>query len=99
MADAFSMVDLVCVFMKTYLVALLQDNCLDLVHCAFLRQVVYICEEYNSILSTPTKADLINLLANTNISVKPTYHPNILARLIYQLSLIHTYRLQNIHVV
>jgi len=30
-ADACSIVHLVCVFMKTHLLALLQDNCLDLV--------------------------------------------------------------------
>jgi len=30
------MVDRVCMFMKTHLLALLQDNCLDIVHCAFL---------------------------------------------------------------
>jgi len=33
------MVDLVCFFMKTHLLALLQDNCLDLVHCAFLNKL------------------------------------------------------------
>jgi len=33
------MVHLVCLFMKTHLLALLQDNCLDLVHCAFLRKL------------------------------------------------------------
>jgi len=38
-ADACSMVHLVCLFMKTHLLALLQDNCLDLVHCAFLRKL------------------------------------------------------------
>ena len=35
MADACSMVHLVCLFMKTHLLALLEGNCLDLVHCAF----------------------------------------------------------------
>jgi len=29
------MVYLVCLFMKTHLLVLLQHNCLDLVHCAF----------------------------------------------------------------
>jgi len=33
-ANACSMVDLVCLFMKTHLLALLQDNCLDFLHCA-----------------------------------------------------------------
>ena len=35
MADACSMVVLVCFFVKMHL-ALLEENCLDLVHCAFL---------------------------------------------------------------
>jgi len=35
MANACFMVHLVCLFMKAYLQMLLQDNCLDLVHCAF----------------------------------------------------------------
>jgi len=35
-AGACSMVHLVCLFMKTHLLALLQNNCLDLVHCACL---------------------------------------------------------------
>jgi len=33
------MVDLVCLFMKMHLVALLRDNCLDLVYCAFLHKL------------------------------------------------------------
>jgi len=28
-----------CLFMKTYLLALLQDNCIDLVCCAFLHKL------------------------------------------------------------
>jgi len=32
--DACSMVYLICLFMKMHLLALLQDNCLDLVRCA-----------------------------------------------------------------
>jgi len=35
MADVCSMVHLVCLFVKTHLLGLLQDNCLDLVCCAF----------------------------------------------------------------
>jgi len=38
-ADACTTVHLVCLFMKPHLLALLQDNCLDLVHCTFLRKV------------------------------------------------------------
>jgi len=45
--------------MKTHLLALLQDNCLDLVRCAFLRKF-YMREEYSSVLSTPIEADKIS---------------------------------------
>jgi len=55
MADTCFMVHLVCLFMKMHMLALLQDNCLDLVHA----QVVCMCEECNNILSTPTEADEI----------------------------------------
>ena len=37
--DARSLVNLVCIIMKPHLLALLQDNCLDLVRCAFLRKL------------------------------------------------------------
>jgi len=36
-ADLCSMVHLVCLFMKIHQLALLQDSCLDLAHCVFLR--------------------------------------------------------------
>jgi len=39
MTDACSMVHLVCLFIKTHVLVLLQDNCLDLVHCAFLHKL------------------------------------------------------------
>ena len=38
-ADACSMVHLVCLIMKMHLLALLQDNCLDLLCCAFLSKL------------------------------------------------------------
>jgi len=38
MADMSYMVHLVCLFMKMHLPALLQDNCLDLICCAFLHK-------------------------------------------------------------
>jgi len=37
-ADICFMVPFVCLLMKTHLLALLQDNCLDLVRCAFLHK-------------------------------------------------------------
>jgi len=39
MADACCMVNLVCLFMKLHLLALLWDDCLDLLRCAFLRKL------------------------------------------------------------
>jgi len=38
-ADRCSMVHLVCLFAKMHLLALLHDNCLDLVRCAFLSKL------------------------------------------------------------
>ena len=38
-AKACFMVHLVCLFIKTYLLTLLQDNCFDLVRCAFLHKL------------------------------------------------------------
>ena len=51
-ADARLMVHLVFLFIKTHLLALLQDNFIDLVRSASLRK------EHNSVLSTPTEADI-----------------------------------------
>jgi len=38
-ADVCSMVHIVCLFMKTHLLALLQDNCPDLLCCTFLHKL------------------------------------------------------------
>jgi len=43
-ADACFMVLLVCLFMKTHLLALLLGNCLDLVSCAFLHKLSAVCQ-------------------------------------------------------
>jgi len=79
-----SMVHLVCLFMKSHLLALLQDNCLDLVRCAFLGKlspcVRNITVFYQHLLRPIESA----ILANINISVKPKYRPDISARPIYQ---------------
>jgi len=54
------MVNLVRLFIKTHLLALLQDNCLDMVgSLCFFAEVVSMREESNSILSTTTVADKI----------------------------------------
>jgi len=78
------MVHLVCLFIKTHLLALLQHNCLDLVHCAFLcklsgcvRNITVFCQHLLNLIN-------LTILADTNISVKPKYQPDISARLMYQ---------------
>jgi len=58
------MINLVYLFMKMHLLALLQHNCIDLVRCAFLRKLSA------CVRSTSTEID-------TNILVKPKYWPNI----------------------
>ena len=55
-ANMCSMVHLVWLFMKTHLLALLQDNYLDLVRCAFLCKLSA-CVRNITVLSTPTEAD------------------------------------------
>jgi len=56
MADVCSMVNLVCLFMKMHLLALLKDL-FSLALLCFLAQVVWTHEEYNSILSTAIDAN------------------------------------------
>jgi len=79
-ADAYSMFHLVCLFMKTHLLALLQDNCLDLVCCAFLRKLSACVRNITAFcqhLLRPTKA----ILANTDISktqISPICHPGLI---------------------
>jgi len=58
-AIACFMDHLVGLFMKMHLLTLLQDNCLDLVHCAFLHKLSTFCQH------------LLRLIYD--ISVKPKY--------------------------
>jgi len=69
------MVHLVCLFVKMLLVALLQDNCLDLVRCAFLhkpsacmRNITEFCQHQQRLIESA-------VLADTDISVKQKYRP------------------------
>jgi len=69
------MVNLVCLFKKPHLIALLQDNCLDLFRFAFLRKlsgyvgnITAFCQH----LLRPIKSAV---LADTDISAKPKYRP------------------------
>jgi len=66
------MVNLVCLFMKPHLLVLLQDNCLDLLRCAFLRKLSECVRNITAFCQL-----LSAVLADTDISVKPKY------RLIY----------------
>jgi len=72
-ADACSILHLVCLFMKMHLLGLRQDSWLG--SLCFLAQVVCMCEEYDSALSTPTEADFIGhfdwyrYIGKTQISV------------------------------
>jgi len=72
------MAHLVCLFMKTDLLALLQDNCLDLVHCAFLcklssnvRNIIAFCQHLLRLV-------ILAALAGIDISAKPKYQPDVL---------------------
>jgi len=72
------MVHLVCLFMKMHLLALLQDDCHDLV----CEQVVCMCEEYNSSLSTPTEAKKSAIYPRSIYQ----YNPNIGRPLYWSIS-------------
>jgi len=73
------MVHFVYLFMKMYLLVLLQDNYLDLVHCAFLCKLSAMHEEYNSVVSIPSEAENIShfgryrYIGKTQISARPIY--------------------------
>jgi len=58
-ADMCSMVHLVCLLIKTLLLTMLQDNLSWLGLLCLLEQVVWMREEYKSILPTLTEADKI----------------------------------------
>ena len=91
-ADACFIVDLVCLFMKTHLLALLQDNCLDLVHYAFLRKLsgcVRNITAFCQLLLRPIKSAV---LADTDISVNPNIGPIYRPGQYIDLSLVETIR-------
>jgi len=75
MADACTMVHLICLFMKPHLLSLLQDNCPDLVHCAFLRKVSGCVRNITAFCQHPLKPIKPAVLADTDISAKPKYQP------------------------
>jgi len=67
--DACFMVHLVCWFLKMHLLASLQGNCLELVHCAFLCKLSAFCQH----LLRPIAA----ILADTDRLEKLKYQPDI----------------------
>ena len=69
------MVHLVWLFMKMYLLALLQDNCLHLVHSAFLCNLSAYVRNITACSQHQLRPILSAILADTNISVKPKYWP------------------------
>jgi len=80
-ADACTMVHLVCLFKKLHLLAFLQDNCLDLVHCAFLRKVSECVRNITAFCQHLLKPIKSAVLADADISAKPKYRPDILVYL------------------
>jgi len=76
--DARFMVNLLCLFMKPHLLALLQDNCLDLLHCTFLRKLSACVRNITAFCQHLLRPIISAVLADTDISVKPKY------RLIYR---------------
>jgi len=78
MAKACSMVYIVCLFMKMHLLALLQDDCLDLVRCAFLRKL-FACLRNITVFSQhlrPIKSAVLPILIYwQNSNIGPIYRP------------------------
>jgi len=64
-------VHLVCLFKETHLLALLQDNCLNLVHYAFQHQLSGCVRNITAFWQHLPKPMKSAVLADTNISVKP----------------------------
>jgi len=79
-ANVCTMVHLVCLFMNPHLLALLQDICLDLVHCALLRKVSECVRNITAFCQHLLKPIKLAILADTDISAKPKYRPGISAR-------------------
>ena len=82
--DACSTVHLVCLFTKTHLLALLQDNCLDLLCCTFLRKFSVWMRNITAFYQHLMRPIKSSVLTDTNILAKPKYWPIISARSIYR---------------
>ena len=68
---------LVCLFMKTHVLALLQDNCLDLVRCALLRKLSACVRNITAFCQHLLRPIILAVLADIDMSVKPKYQPDI----------------------
>jgi len=77
MADTCFVVHLVCLFMKMHLLALLQGNCLDLVPCTVLRKLSACVRNITAFYQHLLRMIKSAVVADTNILVKPKYHPDI----------------------
>ena len=77
MADMCSMVHLVYLFMKMHLLVLLQNNCLDLVCCAFLCNLSAFVRNITAFYQHLLRPVKLVILANTDILAKPKYRLDI----------------------
>jgi len=77
MANACSMVHLICLFMKTHLLALLQDNCLDLLRCALLHKLSACVRNRTAFCKHLLRPIKSAVLADSDISIKPKYLPEM----------------------
>jgi len=71
MADTCFMIHLVCLFMKMHMLALLQDNCLDLLCCAFLSKLFGCVRNITAYCQHVLRPIKSAILADSHISEKP----------------------------
>ena len=60
---------------KTHMLALLQDNCLDLLHCAFLCKLSACLRNITAFCQDLLRPIISVVLVDTDTSVKPKYQP------------------------
>jgi len=76
--------------MKPHLLALLQDNCLDLLRCAFLRKLSGRVRNITAFCQLLLRLIISAVLADAGVSVKPKYrstsshyaHPNLFCQVV-----------------
>jgi len=82
-SEARLMVHVAGFFMKTRLLALLQDNFIDLFRCAFLRKLSGRARNITAFCKPLLRPIKSAVLVDTDISAKPKYRPIISARPMY----------------